>query len=200
MGLFLAMSCIVGGQPEAVAQSLSAFVTERKGAFEPANATVDEREEARLLACPAGVTFVYPQDFFEWDAAAEHLSRDLHTAVFSFHIHDGDLWMFLLFVDGEEVAKFNPIPNYWEELTPEEKAKWLPKPEQITLHIPQVQPERIAPYLREWPLDGLTGKANPEDEFEYIDWQVVDFMRQLGFQYPEPGQGITYRFKVKYRR
>src|ERR1035437_1557147 len=160
MGLFLAMSCVVGRQSTAIVESLSAFVAERKGSLELSGTGVDEREAARLLECPAGVTFVYPDGFIEWDGASSQLSRDLKTPVFSFHIHDGDLWMFVLFVNGEEVARFNPIPDYWEELPTDERAKWLPTAEQVAVHVPNVRPDRIAPYLREWPEEGLSGKGN----------------------------------------
>ena len=74
------------------------------------------------------------------------------------HIHDGDLWMFVLFVNGEEVAKFNPIPDYWGELPTEEHEKWLPAAKEVAAHVPSVRPDRISPYLREWPVDGLTGR------------------------------------------
>jgi hypothetical protein len=200
MGLFLAMSCVVGGRTAAVVKSLSAFVDERKGSLEPCGKGVKESEAARLLEKPAGTTVVYPDGFLEWDAASARLSHDLNAPVFSFHIHDGDLWMFVLFVNGKEAAKFNPIPDYWEELPAKERATWLPKAEQVAKHVPGVVAKRIAPYLREWPEDGLEGKAHPKDEFEYIDWQVVDFMRELGFAYPEPEDGVTYRMKVKRNR
>lgn len=109
--------------------------------------------------------------------------------------------MFLLFASGKEVTKFNPIPDAWEELSASERTKWLPSADQIAIHTPLVPAARIAPYLREWSLEGLEGKANPHDKFEYTNcWQVIDFMRELGFVYPEPGQGVSYRFKVKRKR
>lgn len=203
MGLFLAMSCVVGGSRAAVEGCLSLFVSERKGALEPTSATLPEKQEARLIESPAGVTFVYPDGFTEWDEASARLSRELKTPVFSFHIHDGDLWMFVAFADGRESAKFNPIPDYWEELPACEREKWLPTAEEIAAYVPGVSPQAIAPYLREWRDDDSLGgqRANPNDEFGYgVDWQVVDFMRQLGFVYPGPGEGAAYRFSVSRRR
>lgn len=200
MGLFLAMSAVVGGTPSEIERVLYTFVAERNGAFTRANGDLPDDERAWQLQSAAGTTFVYPDGFCDWDAASASLSRDLKKPVFSLHIHDGDLWMFVLFVNGDEVAKFNPMPDYWAELPAHERAAWLPNPREIAKHVPGVSPEKIAPYLREWPDDeSLHGqKAQPDDEFEYgLDWQVVDFMRQLGFKFPEPDQGIQYRFKVK---
>lgn len=54
----------------------------------------------------------------------------------------------------------------------------------------------MAPYLVEWPLEGPPGKAHPGDQIGFDAWQVVDFMRQLGFEYPDAGQGVSYRFDV----
>lgn len=200
MGLFLAMSSVVGGTRSEVEACVAAYTATRGGSLEVASSGLSEAEEARLLEAPSGVTLVYPDGFTEWDDLSAKLSADLTKPVFSFHIHDGDLWMFVLFANGEEVHKFNPIPDYWEELEPDERVKWLPTADQLARYVPGVRSERLAPYLVEWPADGLVGKAQPEDEFEFIDWQVVDFMRELGFRYPDPGQGVTYRFKVKRRR
>ncbi|HEY8669148.1 MAG TPA: hypothetical protein VIL86_21035 [Tepidisphaeraceae bacterium] len=200
MGLFLAMSSVVGAKPPEVEACVAKYVASRGGTFERASSGLSEDQEARLLESQGGVTLVYPDRFIEWDELSAKLSADLKKPTFSFHIHDGDLWMFVLFVNGEEAVKFNPIPDYWEELKADERAKWLPTPDQVARHVPGVRSERLASYLVEWPEDGLPGKARPEDQFEFIDWQVVDFMRELGFRYPDPGQGFSYQFKVKRRR
>ena len=194
------MSSVVGANAAEVEACVGDYVAGRQGSFERVTTALPEDQEGRLLESEGGVTLVYPNHFTEWDEVSAKLSVDLKKPVFSFHIHDGDLWMFVLFVNGEEAVKFNPIPFYWEELEPEERAKWLPSAADVARFVPNVHAEQLAPYLVEWPEDGLPGKAHPDDEYEYIDWQVVDFMRRLGFRYPDPGQGALYRFKVKRRR
>lgn len=196
MGLFLAMSSIVGANQAEVEACTAAYAASRGGSFDQTSDELSEAEESRLLESPGGVTLVYPDGFFDWDELSAKLSIDLNKPVFSFHIHDGDFWMFVLFVNGEEAAKFNPVPDYWDELEPEERAEWLPDPEVVARFVPGIRAEQIAPYLVEWPLEGLSGNAHPDDEYGYGEWQVVDFMRQLGFQYPEPGQCVSYRFKL----
>jgi hypothetical protein len=189
------MSSAVGGRRAEMEAYVAAYAATRNGSLDQASGGVPEDQEARLLETDGGATIVYPDGFTEWDELSAKLSCDLKKRVFSFHIHDGDLWMFVLFVDGREVAKFNPVPDYWEELEPDERAKWLPSADDVTRHVPGIRSERLAPYLVEWPEDGLPGKAQPEDEFGFIDWQVVDFMRQLRFGFPEPGHGMSYRFR-----
>ena len=196
MGLFLAMSSVVGAKAAEVEACIGDYVAGRQGSFERVATQLPEEQEGRLLETQGGVTFVYPNDFTEWDEVSAKLSVDLKKPVFSFHIHDGDLWMFVLFVNGEEAVKFNPIPFYWAELEPEERAKWLPPASDVARYVPNVDAEQLAPYLVEWPDDGLAGKAHLDDEFEYIDWQVVDFLRRLRFRYPDMGQGVSYRFNV----
>jgi len=51
----------------------------------------------------------------EWDESSAFLSRELQAPVFSFHIHDGDLWMYILHVNGLAVDQFNPVPDYWDD-------------------------------------------------------------------------------------
>ena len=45
------------------------------------------------------------------------LSEQLSTVVLSFHIHDGCLWMFVLSRNGKQILQFNPLPDYWQELS-----------------------------------------------------------------------------------
>lgn len=198
MGLFLAMSCVVEGQLAEAADVMRSYVQEKGGIFNPDGHGLPEEEQARFIESEGGVTVFYPNKFFDWDEASAFLSTALKKPVFSFHLHDGDLWMFLFFVDGQCVAQFNTLPGYWGEITPEEQAAWLPTTSDIAVHVPGLDPKRIAPYLVHWNLDDETpGKVNPDDEFEYNEsWQLLDFMRQLGFAYPDPGEGAGYRFNV----
>ena len=179
-----------------MARSLSTYTAGRGGSFEVCDEPA-EAETARIAAGTAGSTVLYPDSFFDWDDASEKLSVDLATTVFSFHIHDGDLWMFVAFDRGAEVVKFNPEPDYWEELTSQERAAWLPMSEEVAALVPNVQPSRLSPYLRHWPEDGIDGKAHPEDDFGFEDWQLVDFVRELGFVLPEPGNSSSYRMTLE---
>ena len=129
MGLFLAMSSVVGAKPAEVEARVASYAAGRGGTFGPASGALPEDEDARLLESQGGVTLVYPHAFTEWDELSAKLSADLKKPTFSFHIHDGDLWIFVLFVDGEEAVKFNPIPDYWDELEADERDQWLPTPD-----------------------------------------------------------------------
>lgn len=151
------------------------------------------------------VTVLYPSSFLNWDAASRHLSSALGKPVFSLHVHDGDLWMYVLFADGREVDRFNPVPDYWEELSDEDLAAWAGDAANVCRHWPNVSKSQIANYLVRWTEAGHENygdKAYPEDEAGIgEDWQIVDFMAKVGLVYPVDEQGglvgTKYRFVVK---
>lgn len=150
---------------------------------------------------------LYPGEFFDWDEASAYLSSQLDKPVFSFHIHDEDLWMFDLFAGGESVARFNPVPDYWDDdLSEKERESWAGDAEVIAGRVPGLSAEAIRPYLKRWDFDEEDpGKAFPDDHFDYQDcWQLCDFLKRVGFVYPidEAGTvlGETYEFSVPEKR
>ncbi len=149
------------------------------------------------------ITVMYPGDFFGWDEASEYLSKSLGVPVISLHIHDGDLWMYVLFRDGGEVNQFNPVPDYWsEDLSPEERSSWAGDAGVVAGNWEGVDAASIGRYLVTWDLDrDAPGKAYDDDEFPIGDCrQIVDFMGKLGLTYPVDDQGQakgeTYMFEA----
>ena len=168
-----------------------------EGPLEPPNVLAIAEGKAQRL------TVLYPWEFVDWDDASAFLSGTLGSSVFSLHIHDEDLWMYVLYSAGEEVDRFNPIPDYWsEELSEEECAQWSGDASEVTSVWPGVEDEEIRNYLVRWDLDDEgPGKAYPDDRHHYLDcFQVTDFMRRLGLAYPldERGKAIgrSYRFEI----
>jgi hypothetical protein len=201
MGLFLAMSGVIGAQKDAVESALRSFAEGRKGSLQRSERTTDDEDTLVLLEENANCSVLYPDGFIEWDDASRHLSAQLNVPVFSLHIHDDDLWMFILFDKGEPVAQFNPIPEYWSAgISEEERASWAGDAASIASRIPGLTPEAISPYLRHWDLDDENpGKAFADDEFQFHDcWQMCDFMKRIGLKYPlDAAGGIlgeTYEF------
>ncbi len=192
MGLFLAMSGVANSNRAAVEDALRAYATERGGTLETVDTSADLSEALLIGESGGHVTLMYPSDFMQWDDASQYLSRTLNTAVFSLHIHDDDLWMYILFSKGEPVDQFNPIPDYWLKNMPEsEKQEWAGNAAIVAQHWPGVVPESIGNYLLEWDLDEAdSDNAYADDHFPYNDcWQVTDFMRRLGLTYPIDDQG-----------
>ena len=206
MGLFLAMSGVANSSRAAVEEALRAYATERGGTLEAVGASADPTEALLIAESGSHVTVMYPGEFVQWDEASQHLSRTLGTSVFSLHIHDEDLWMYVLFSKGEQVDQFNPIPDYWQRKMPKnEKELWAGNADVVAQHWPGVMPESIRNYLFVWDLDvAESDNAYDDDQFPYNDcWQVTDFMHRLGLVYPIDDQGkvsgASYRFVIPNR-
>jgi len=191
MGLFLALSGVIDANADEVKAALSEFAELQSGGFEEAEGTTDTPNISVLTSNGRNATVFYPNGFFEWDDASKYISQKLARPVFSLHIHDGDLWMFVLFRDGNEIGQFNPIPDYWEKLSPEERVKWKGDPFLIADVVPGVSIESIAKYFVEWDLEAEDPpRAYPDDEFSFGDcWQLCDFMKKSGLEYPVGDDG-----------
>lgn len=198
------MSGVVGAPKGAVEQALSTFAAARGGSFRPHTTTTDNPNTLVLLENASKCSVLYPWGFLAWDEASQHLSTELNVPVFSFHIHDEDLWMFVLFDRGKQVAQFNPLPEYWDDsISVEDRAFWSGDAEAIALRISSVSATAIKPYFKHWDFeDENPGKAFPNDRFAYQDcWQLCDFMEKLGLNYPLDDAGAvlgsTYEFVIR---
>ncbi len=192
MGLFLAMSGVRSADIARIRQALESFAEAKGGLFEMRSGSTDDDGIGAIRSNARTTTLLYPQDFYSWDEYSAHLSRALQTPVFSFHIHDGDFWMFIAYRDGQEVARFNPIPEYWKPLDIAEMERWSGDAEAVTALIPGLSAANIQNYFIRWTEDESWAgrKAYPDDKFEYgEDWQLTDFMRRLGFEYPLDDSG-----------
>jgi hypothetical protein len=208
MGTFLMMSGIAGAQGAEVEAALQKFAAERSGLLAPLapDAAVDESE--LLIIAESNqhyITVMYPESFTGWDDASQWLSEALQKPVMSLHVHDGDLWMYVLYASGQVVDQFNPLPDYWDEdLSEEELQSWAGNAAVVCKHWPNVREEEIARYLLRWDLDShedYGAKAYPDDEYGMgEDWQILDFMRRIGLVYPIDGNGgpigTRYRFRA----
>ena len=208
MGLFLSMSGVVGGDEDEVASALRKYASTHAGTMEAEDLKTDDNGCLVLSESVGGATVLYPGDFLGWDDVSQYLSKELDKPTFSFHIHDGDLWMYVLFEDGQVVDQFNPLPDYWEELEDEERLTWSGNARAIAERVPGLVLEQISNYLVPWSdeiLESTTQpRAYPADQYGYgNEWQLVDFMSKLGLDYPvddrgEP-HGTTYRFLCESR-
>ena len=203
MGEFVAMSGVSKASRRDVLQCLEEFAVSHGGKMAPAP---DGQPFDHLILDGEDfgpITVMYPDGFFGWDEAASHLSKSLGVPVISLHIHDGDLWMYVLYRDGEEVDQFNPIPDYWsEDLSPEERSSWAGDAGVVAENWDGIDAASIERYLMTWDLDDVEpGKAYEDDEYPMGDcWQLMDFIRKLGLIYPVDGQGKaageTYAFEA----
>ena len=197
------MSGVVGSDSPSVVAALQDYALAKQGTFSEESLTAEDEECLVISEGIGGVSVLYPSSFFEWDDASEFMSKKLGRPVFSFHIHDGDLWMYVLYDKGTKVDQFNPIPDYWKKTNDANRRAWAGNAAEVANRVPGLSPGSIVKYLVSWD-DSVIGtstrsKAYPDDQFDYgSDWQLVDFMKRIGLDYPVGDDGSphgeTYRF------
>ena len=193
MGMFLSLSAVWGKTKDEVVYCLNNYAITKGGGLEPAEMDGHHQHYCIIEETHGHTTIVYPTGYFLWDETSAYLSKALGTPVFFFHIHDSDLWMYELFVNGEIVDQFNPIPHYWDDhMSEEERQSWKGDVNMIAEHIPGVEITAIANYLVCWNVELRNPpKAYIDDEFVIGDeWQLTDFMRKLGFAYALNDAGV----------
>jgi hypothetical protein len=181
VGQFLSMSGVVGAEEAAVVDALREYATGCRGTLQEAELTTEDDGCLVVSEGVGGVSVLYPHGFLGWDDSARDLSERLGRPVF--HIHDSDLWMYLLFEHGEVVDQFNPVPEYWGELDEDERRSWKGDATAVAKRVQGLSAEQIAKYLIPWgdevfEADERT-KAYPTDRHVYgVDWQLIDFMNR----------------------
>jgi hypothetical protein len=101
---------------------------------------------------------------------------------------------------------FCTLPDYWGDIEETEWKKWQGSASNVARYVHGVSSERIENYLVHWcDANGNeieSKKAYPTDQFEYQnEWQLLDFMNALGFDYPVQKGGVIlgsiHRLKPK---
>ncbi len=203
MGNFLALSAVIGKTKTEVADSLANYARSVSGGLQQEDSRSGIQNCCIVEEANGNTSVLYPDDYLEWDDSSEFISRELHAPVFSFHIHDSDFWMYILYHDGEIKDRFNPIPDYWDDaLSEKEMNRWKGNPQAIAKYISHINVNDIQKYLVRWdPDEEDPSKAYPADEFEREEWQLLDFMRKLKLPYPidENGnpKGQTFQLWTK---
>jgi hypothetical protein len=208
MGLFLSMSGVIGAQQDAVEQAMRQYADSTGRILERADLSFGDHDCLVLSQSAGGVTVLYPGSFFRLDEATQSLGGQLGKPVFSFHIHDSDLWMYTLYDEGEVADQFNPIPGYWEEVDEATHAAWSGNAVAVAKRVPGLDPAQIERYFVTWNLGILRSTdrtmAYATDQHCYGDeCQLLDFMHKLGLSVPIDDDfnvvppGVTYRFGTR---
>jgi hypothetical protein len=97
MGRFIGGSAIPGAAADQVRTAL-------EGLAAPGSArNLDEDlgtlsiEATAFAELNGNTTVVYHDGYVEWDEASKYRSKSLERPAISFHLHDGDLWMFVAY-------------------------------------------------------------------------------------------------------
>ena len=192
MGNFLALTSVIGKTKNEVVTSLTNYANSVSGGLQQENNIDSDTDNCCIIDEQNGnVSIFYPNGYLEWDDSSAFISKELNATVFSFHIHDGDFWMYVLYQNGQIVDQFNPVPDYWDDnISDEEIASWKGNADIIVQLIKGIKKSDIDKYLVKWDLENEEAeKAYTTDEFGQEDWQLTDFMNKLNLPYPLDDNG-----------
>lgn len=187
MGTSLSLSGVFGASADDVVKVLQKYAARKWLYFELLEGAANGEGVGMIAEGNGTCTVLYPYPFFNADDASRRLSKQLKTAVFSLHIHDGDLWMLFCYENGKNVAWSNSHPDYWFDLEVAEQARCVGDAAVIA-RLANLPMESIQNYfvLRNHEESLPAGKAYESDEYENCDpWQMLDFMRRVGLVFPE---------------
>ena len=201
MGQFIQLTSVVGKTKNEVESSLKNYAISEGGGLEKEVLSTDDDNFCTICEADHNSTVFYSYAYGKWEQSSKFISKELKAPVFTFHIHDSDLWLYLFFVNGKLVDKFNPIPDYWDdELEDEEIKSWQGNAETISKYL-NIEKSKIEKYLVTWDLDEDEIKAYPTDQYVNEDLQLLDFMKKLKLPYPlnqnEEPIGEVYKFWTK---
>ena len=202
MGLFVSVSAVIGVAQADVTRALSTFVGTRHGVFQAEPRSPDDDDTMVIASASGNTTVFFPGNDLSWWETSQALSKMLKAPVFAFHIHDSDLWMYELYKNGEKIDGFNPVPDYWMEISDQERHAYRGNAQVVASCVPGVDAAEISKYFVTWDLNAdAPARAYPTDEHAYGDeWQLLDFMKKLKLPYPLDAAGKpageTYEFII----
>jgi len=192
MGLFLHLSTIISTPKSKAIKTLKPLLYQDSYKLEETS-DQNSHELCVIDSSNRNATILFPSLFNHWELS-QALSYKLKTAVLTLEIHDGDFWFFVLYDKGNEVLKFNPAPEYYDEnVKKEDLSSWLPNIEILCKYFPKTKPEEIENYFINWKSNNIKHwtdktdikKAYPADNYAFGDGlQMFDFLKKIGITYP----------------
>ncbi|MCI9595441.1 MAG: hypothetical protein HFG51_15225 [Lachnospiraceae bacterium] len=142
--------------------------------------------ECRFQQFPKGISILLNDRCCGYDSLAQILSETTMKPVMLLYIYDDDFWGYCFCDKGKPLDVFTPMPDYFEEVSEKTRQEVSGDSSLIASYF-KVDEEEIKNYLIIWDeekMENFEEKAYPDDECGQCDsWQVVDFMRKLGFPY-----------------
>lgn len=181
MGLFLQTVLVLNGNENAVKATLEQV--EKDSDIDLA------ASECQYQSLPKGTSVLLNENCTGYGELAQTLSDKLARPVLLLYIYDEDFWGYFFYENGRELDCFQTMPDYFEENSEEDNLHAGGNSRLIAEYF-GVEEAEINKYFRVWTeelLDDYEAKAYEDDAFGQCDcWQMVDFMRKLGFPYGFP--------------
>ena len=148
---------------------------------------VEERTNIGLIAADClykelndGVNILLNRHCFGYEELAKELSLCITQPVLLLYIYDDDFWGYFFYENGNELDRFNPMPDYFEDVSEEERESFSGNSKIISKYF-NVNEEDIKNYLIPWNMENRE-KAYEDDTCDPCScWQMADFMKKLGY-------------------
>lgn len=154
-----------------------------------------------LYENPSGNYLTMPgQNMHDAKGIVRQLSRQLPVSCCLFSFGDDVVWGYDLFHGGRLVDSYSSRPNFFAQVSEDEVLRLKGRPEVICAHWPYVSAEDISDYLtnKELLSKDADSKAYEGDKRnEWDAWQLCDFMRKLGLEYPVDENGALIHEPLK---
>lgn len=179
MGVFINVLIVKGHKEDEVRKVLEKYENHPDWNLVPAECQYQEYND--------GVTISLNDWCAGYESMTQELSAELACPVMLCYIYDGDYWGYYFYENGMEIDSFSPIPDYFEEISDEERQRFAGNSKVIAQYF-NVDEQKIKNYLQQWSDDMLDSEesstAYEDDEFSIgEDWQLTDFMRKIGYPY-----------------
>lgn len=143
--------------------------------------------KCRYQECHNGVKVLLSDMCAGYKDMTQKLSKELMCPVLLCYIYDEDYWGYYFYEKGIELDSFNPMPDYFEEVSEKKRQRFAGNGRVIAEYF-NVEESKIKNYLQQWSydiLDSMEGTyAYDGDEFCMGDaWQMADFMKAIGYPY-----------------
>jgi hypothetical protein len=143
-------------------------------------------DSMEVFQCSSGNSLILC-DVISADAGglAQGLAQKLHAPVIVLSFADDVVWSYELYTDSGLADEYSSRPNYWKDV---DTFRFAGDPRKVSETWGDVPVERISRYLTNKEdlkeADEAT-LAYPDDSAPQSDgWQMCDFMRCLGLEYP----------------
>ena len=114
---------------------------------------VEERTNIGLIAADClykelndGVNILLNRHCFGYEELAKELSLCITQPVLLLYIYDDDFWGYFFYENGNELDRFNPMPDYFEDVSEEERESFSGNSKIISKYF-NVNEEDIKNYL-----------------------------------------------------
>lgn len=177
MGLFLDVALLNGCNKDTAEQALKSWCAAKpKSRIVPSDCQLEEQSKGTVI-------IFNDDDCFEQQEFCITFSKEHGMVAMHLYIYDGDFGA-IIFTKTEKRLIAFPLFRITLKILTNKNGNVRNGNSNILAKEYSICSKDIERYLVTWDEDDNgEDKAYPDDEYGHIDWQMVDFMKKLGYHY-----------------